>query len=158
MGDLICYDKYGDTLEYFTQWDQDQVVMVSGAMLDPVPVVRFSNRANKTSFVIKATVEDGCIRADLPNIILMSCFPITMYLNYEYEDGSSKTREVINIPVIPCPMPEDYKLTQNIDYVSWTELSNQAKELMAKIEAERIVIEIGKVEPSDSDIVWFDTN
>jgi len=158
MTDIICYDSHGYPLEYLTQWDLNQVLVIQGLELSTIPCVRFSNRSSKVSLVVKPTVVDNKLHVDIPNILLQQGLPIVIYLYYEYDDGLSKTRHIFTIPVIPNKMPEDYIFTENVEYVSWLEVEQQAKELIADIEQFRYPIIIDETEPSSENILWLDTS
>ena len=158
MDELICYDLYGNPLEFLTQWDQNQVIVVKGVDLSPTIAVRFANQASKVSLVVKPTIVGRSLRIDVPNILLTQSLPITFYINYEYDDGYIKTMHVLHLPVIPCKRPEDYEMYQNVDYVSWVELAEIASDIIATLENERVVFFVGNTEPEENDVLWFDTS
>ena len=157
MDDIIIYDKRGLPLEFLTQWDQNQVMVIRGIDFSPAPVFRFSTISSVASVVVKPTVDNGVVTADIPNVLLTQCKPIVVHINYEYDDGDSKTRHVFNIPVIPCKQPEDYHMTENVEYVSWTRVAKQARTLISRLETERVVIEVDNTEPVGTDVLWFNT-
>lgn len=157
MDDLICYDLYGNPLEFLTQWDQEQVVVLKDIEIPATPVARFTNIASKVSLVVKPVEEDGVLKIDVPNILLTQPYPIALYVNYEDLDGFNKTMHILHIPVNPCKRPEDYEMHENIEYVSWVELSEIASDIIATLENERVVFFVGNEEPEENDVLWFDT-
>ena len=56
MTDIICHDGQGYPLEFLSQWDTNQVAVIRGIELSPVPCVRFSNKSSIVSLVVKPTV------------------------------------------------------------------------------------------------------
>lgn len=158
MEDFIIYDKRGLPLEFLTQWDQNQVMVIQGIEISPAPVFRFSVATSIASIVVKPTVSYGVVSVDIPNILLTQCKPITVHINYEYDEGDSKTRHVFNIPVIPCKQPEDYRMTENVKYVSWARVSRQAQDLISQLAEERFVVVVGDTEPIEPAVIWFDTS
>lgn len=157
MTDIICRDAFGDPLEFLTQWDVNQKVVIEGIELSPCPTIRFSNKHSKVSLVVRPTIVDDKLQVDIPNILLQQSYPIIVNIFYEYDD-SAKTRHIFLIPVIPSKCPEDYNYIHNIDYVSWVEIEEQAKALIAELEQSKDPIIVGVSEPANADILWFDTN
>lgn len=159
MAEIICKDTYGNPLEYLTQWDKNQAVIIEGVDLAPCPSVRFSNKASNVSLVVRPTIVDGSMRADIPNILLQQPYSITFNVLYEHDDGSSKAAHIFTVPVIPSKKPDDYQFTQNVDYVSWLEVAERAEALL--VELENIyddLIVVSNSQPADFDILWFDTS
>lgn len=157
MDDIIIYDKRGLPLEFFTQWDQNQVMVIRGIDTSPAPVFRFSVVSSVASVVVKPTVSGDSITVDVPNVLLTQCKPIMVHINYEYDQGDSKTRYAFNIPIIPCKQPEDYYMTENVKYVSWTRVQKQAQTLLTQLQTEKFTVVVSDNEPSQNDVLWFNT-
>ena len=158
MDNIVCYDRYGYPLEFLTQWDQNIVMVVHGAAVSPIPVFRFSNDISRVSLVVKPVVQGDKLYVDIPNVLLTQDRPICVYVNYEHEDYAIKARHIFNIPVIPCRRPEDFEMTQNVNYVNWIEMAHIASEIIEELESEQMKISVGDTEPEDADILWFDTS
>lgn len=157
MTDIICHDGQGYPLEFLSQWDINQVAVIRGIELSPVPCVRFSNKSSIVSLVVKPTVVGDSLHVDIPNVLLQQSSPIIICIYYEYDDSSGKIRHIFNIPVIPNKMPEDYIPTQNVEYVSWVEVRERAEEVLADLQNRPILI-IDDVAPTDNDRLWLDTS
>ena len=159
MREIVCHDAQGYKLEYYTQWDTNQVAVISGIELSPTPRVRFSNKRSKVSLVVKPELTDDGIRVDVPNVLLQQPFPIIINIFYEYNDDSAKTRYIFNIPVVPSKIPEDYMMTQNVEYVCWADVKYRAEILIDELPQNRKLIVIQDEEPADLyDVLWFDTS
>lgn len=159
MEEIICLDLQNNTLDYLTQWDVNRVIVLKGFALSPMPRVRFSNKYSKVSLVVKPEVVDGHIQADIPNILLQQPYPVIISVFYEHDDNSLVAKHSFSIPVIPCQIPEDYTMIENVEYVSWVEVRNRAESLILQLEKERdgLFMTVQDLEPDGVDMLWFDT-
>ena len=164
MTDLFCHDAQGYPVEFFTQWDLNQVVIVDGIDVTTYPAVKIRNKQSTASIVVRPSmVEDG-ISIDVPNILLQKALPVIFEIFYEYDDGTVKTRYIFSVPVVPSQKPEDYTMVDNVDYANWVEIQERAEELLDQLDQEREVdiLIVGPDEPDLSDgvpdIIWFDTS
>ena len=160
MAGIICYDSYGEKLDHFTQWDANQEITISGLDLDPVPVFHICNTCSEYAYVVNPDIDGKNLKIDIPNILLQQDHPIILYAYYVYEDESAKTGETIVVPVIPRVIPDDYEYVENIEYISWAAMAEEAKALIRELQGElergvRFIID--DAEPKAMNVLWFDT-
>lgn len=159
MTELICRDISGRELNFLTQWDLNRVLVLDGIDTDPMPRFRFSNKASSVSLVVKPTVIGESVHVDIPNILLQQPYSIIISIFYEYDDGSLCSHGTFSIPVIPQKIPDDYVMTNNIEYTCWVEVQERAELLMQELEIKKdySVIHISDSEPEEKDVFWFNT-
>ena len=91
------------------QWDINQVLKVSGLNLDVIPEVHFSNSNMGRAIVRQATIENHVVNVAIPNSLLQESLRIIAHIGI-YEEDTFKTVEMVEIPVIARPRPEDYTI------------------------------------------------
>lgn len=161
MSSIICRDSFGRNLEYLTQWDVNRSIYICGVATSPPPRIRFSNKISTVSLVVKPEINEDSIRADIPNILLQQPYSIIASIFYEYDnDEICQTEHIFTIPVVPCKIPEDYFMTENVEYVCWIDMQNRALELIGRLEKERDgnILIVHDIEPDLTDVLWFDTS
>ena len=158
MTDLICRDILGRELTFLTQWDLNQVLVIGGINTEPIPRFRFSNKASSVSLVVKPTIVGEDVHVDIPNILLQQSHSIIVSIFYEYGD-SLRAHSTFSIPVIPQKIPDDYVMTDNVEYTSWLEVQERAELLMHELEMRKdySVLRISDIEPEETDVFWFNT-
>lgn len=135
VSNLICYDADGALLKELYQWDCNQELHISGLATSPVPSIHFCNRLMDKAMVVSATVSDGKIVANIPNILLTQAETIYAFVYNATGDDGHRTTYTIRIPVYPRQIPEDYTMEDNVDYADWVALSEQATTLFATLQA-----------------------
>ena len=65
------------------------------------------------------------------------------------------------LPMYPRAIPDDYEYTENIEYISWAALAEEAKALIRELQGElergvRLIID--DIEPDAMNVIWFDTS
>lgn len=142
---IAIYESDGITvLTHFTQWDTNRTIIISGLDLSEPPACQFYNAHSKRAIVVASELSGSDIIVPVPNLILQEGLSLIIDVYREtapngtpISDLSLTEGKVIytfRVPVTPRPKPEDYEYTENIEYVSWAELSRRAEELLAKLE------------------------
>lgn len=131
MSNLTYYDSDGLMLDHFTQWDIGQTIVIKNLQLDDAPNVHFANKNHKQAIVVRSEFKDSDLYVDVPNILLQENAPIIIYLYCKQNENSYKTINITTINVIPRARPDDYEYRENIEYVSWTQLSDEALQLIS---------------------------
>lgn len=131
---VTCYDSSGNPLDYLTQWDIGQTIVVKGATTIVEPVFHFCNRRSTEALVVPSKISDDSIIAPIPNLLLQEDLPIIAHMYYQKSTDSAKTLHTITIPVVPRARPSDYNYVENIDYVNWVALEKEARALIDKLE------------------------
>lgn len=160
MSEVICYDSYGEAFDHLTQWDINQKIIVEGLKIEPVPVFHICNICSECAYVVSPILDGTNLVIDIPNILLQQRYPILLYAYYSYDDDSSKTGNVISLPVHPRVRPDDYEFVENIEYVNWAAIEEEARALIDELQNEvdrGIRLIISEAEPQDTNILWFDT-
>lgn len=121
----VNFKSYGNYIvDSLYQWDKNQVLEIEGLALEVIPEIHFSNLNMRRSIVKQATIEDGIIKADIPNSLLQQPLFITAYIGI-YEGEKFNTIETVTIPVIPRTKPEDYVLENDEEVYSFVKLENE---------------------------------
>jgi hypothetical protein len=98
-----------DGRKSFYQWDLNQ--KLTSKRFEVGDEIHFFNAKQSSALVTVAYELDGKIVVDVPNILLQSSLPITVYRYIDAED-SSKTVEQWQIDVTQRPKPADYIYTE----------------------------------------------
>lgn len=135
---MTCLDAYGNTLYYFTQWDTNQKLYITGSMLTEAPMVHFQNRNSKKALVVQSSIgDDGVIYADIPNRLLAEPYPVSIYI-YATKENSSKAVWHTTMPVRKRAMPEGFLYDGDTGVLDMSEelkrLEEKMKEMQSQIE------------------------
>lgn len=117
MSDIVCYDSDGKVFNHFTQWDRNRNIIIRGADVTTVPVLHFYNKNSKTALVVNPSIQNSDIFAPIPNILLQEAHPIIADVFYT-NNGSSKSKYNIRLPVLPKPKPDDLLYTEVISGIT----------------------------------------
>lgn len=142
---IAIYESDSTTiLTHFTQWDTNRKIVIKGFELSEPPACQFYNAHSKRALVVNSELSGNDIIVPIPNLILQDGLSliIDVYRETAPNDSSisdlslteGKVIHTFRIPVHPRPKPEDYEYIENIEYVTWAELSRRAEELLAKLE------------------------
>jgi hypothetical protein len=127
MIEIDCFDSYGDSIDCFTQWDFNQELYIKDWQYDYMPIFHFTNTKSDVALVLKGSIEsDGRAKTNVPNVLLQESYPIIVYVYYE-EENSGKTIRFSKIPVRKRPKPHDYEYVENVEYINWIKLEEEAR-------------------------------
>lgn len=131
MYEAKCYDLYGNSVDYFTQWDTNQKIViklegcgddyhVENDELQTDPEVHFTNIKRETALAVKATAVGNEITVDVPNLILEEPYPVLIYVYYTSSlyPSSQSTIARTEIAVRQKAQPHDYYYVENITTVT----------------------------------------
>ena len=107
MSDIVCYESDGSILQYYTQWDINQKLVVRGADISSAPNFHFSNALIDDAYVIKSVISNGELVASVPDEILQYSASIIVHIQYR----TGETEYEIRIPVMPRKKPDNYIYT-----------------------------------------------
>lgn len=105
MAEVYLFDSQGNQIEYLTQWDTNQTIVIDGVVTSPVPIVHFCNADSTTALNVTPSVSNGKLTVKVPNALLQQRLPILAHLYYQVESGSWKTLYTINIDLSPRVKP-----------------------------------------------------
>lgn len=157
MFEVQCLDSYGNTINYFTQWDVDQKIIIpidsrslQNAKLPSspayaLPEVHFGNSARSETLLVRSDFVDAeTISVDVPNILLQEPYPLFVYVYLtDPEDVSSQKIILQNeIPVRKRQKPSDYFYIENIRRIT----AEMIKEEIEAVVDETRQREIGLIE------------
>lgn len=131
------------------QWDRNQILTIRGLNLPSTPEVHFHNKSMDRALVRQATMENQVIAVNVPNTLLQA--PFRIYANIGIYEGSTfKVVETVEIPVIPCPRPQDYVFEDTDGEVySFNRLENMIENRATKAQVANIVAGVS----TDSELV-----
>lgn len=157
MFEVQCLDSYGNTINYFTQWDVDQKIIIpidscslQNAKLPSspayaLPEVHFGNSVRSETLLVRSTaVDEETISVDVPNILLQEPHPLFVYVYLtDPEDVSSQKIILQNeIPIRKRQKPSDYFYIENIKRIT----AEMIKEEIEAVVDETRQREIGLIE------------
>lgn len=129
MYEINCYDSYGNTINYLTQWDYNRQLSM---YLDEynllyAPEVHFCNQNSEEALVVQSSVEGSKVTVDIPNILLQEHLPLFLYVYLSDAQNASSQKTIISttIPIRQRPRPADYIYEDNVDIVTWAEIEER---------------------------------
>lgn len=114
------------------QWDLDRVLIVTDGSVDEV---HFANKTMSKALSCKTYIEEERCLAKIPNIILQSCYDITVYA---YDNNYTKHSKVF--PVRKRPKPPEYIYTETEVYTVKEAVDAYLDELNIADGAEKLVV------------------
>lgn len=122
MHEINCYDSYGNTINYLTQWDYNRQISmyIDNFDLTYAPEVHFCNQRSTEALVVQSSVDGNKITAEIPNILLQEHLTLCayVYLSDANNASSQKTILSVNIPVRYRPKPSEYTYIENISKIT----------------------------------------
>lgn len=118
--EINCYDSYGNSIDYLTQWDCNRKIYLSLDYyeLSDAPEVHFFNQNSSEALVVLSTISEGMVEVDVPNILLQEPYTIFAHV-YVNENGSQKSIAHLPLLVRKKPRPSDYVHINNLEKVSF---------------------------------------
>ena len=116
--DLICVDRYGDTVRSLTQWDLDQVLYIYDTNFPVAPEFHYSNQNTNKALVVQSHYDNGVLDCVVPNQLMIEPYPITCYLYIPETNKGGTVVGMFKIPVRPRPQPDDFEYEDNVDVVN----------------------------------------
>ena len=145
MYEIMCFDEYGNSIDEFSQWDTNRVMYIDWEH-SCEPIFQFGNTKSDRLLVVKGRITgdepNKIAEVNVPNILLQQAYPIIGFVYLESEvDGNENyyTGKIVynfKIPVRAKLKPDDYKYTENTEYVSWFKLESKARTYLAELEVE----------------------
>ena len=153
---VVIKNSKGAVIDHLTQWDCNRTVHISGLTVTGTPTLRahFFNVHSANALVVELTAEsDGVYSAPVPNILLVQPEKIVCWIYEQTEISGSESYEgesiyKFELPVIPRSKPADFEYQENIDYLNWVELSQEAAAIIASWQN---MSAVAHTLPSDSD-------
>lgn len=108
MGNIVCYNADGEVLQYYTQWDVNQKLIIKGADTSSAPDFHFLNTLMSDTYVVESQISGGEIIVDVPDELLQYEVPIIAHVSYV--DGT--TEYTVRIPIMPRKKPVNYIYTE----------------------------------------------
>ena len=148
MFNCSCLDIHGNTINSLTQWDLNQTIYIEEHGFSTAPEIHFCNKNSEKALMVMSSIEDGLLKVDVPNQLLIEPYTITLYV-YLTEGESKRTVEYTQIPVRPRPMPDSFEYEDNVNIVDVNEVVEEIRALnaaMSQAEEERVVAELARIE------------
>lgn len=104
MFDITCFDKNGERIPNFTQWDKQQMIsMEIDYNWTEAPEIHFCNKNSSEAIAVKSVLNGNKITALVPDSLLEEPLPITIYV-YEIDQTTGKisgrSLASVTLPVI----------------------------------------------------------
>ena len=130
---LNCYANH--TTDSVYQWDQNHELELTGLEIGGISAVHFCNKKSENAIVVTPNRVGDALIVPIPNILLEEEHNIIAYVHVK-EGESAKTVEIINIPLITRPKPDDYQFTENVDVMNFERLEKDIVDFIATISAD----------------------
>jgi hypothetical protein len=106
------------------QWDLNHELLIQGVKVDTnAPTIHFCNKKSENAIVVQSEFVEGAIKVSVPNQLLQEPYDIIAYV-HTYDDNNAKTIEIITIPLVRRPKPDDYIFTENVDIMNFERLES----------------------------------
>lgn len=126
MYEINCYDSYGNTIDYLTQWDYNRklIMYIDNYDLSYAPEVHFCNQNSVEALVVQSVVEGNKLTVDIPNILLQEHLSLYAYVYLSDANNASSQKTILSvaIPVRYKPKPSDYTYIENISKITAAEI------------------------------------
>lgn len=145
MYEVQCLDSYGNTINYFTQWDVDQTIVIPidkcnlpdtelpSSPVYTLPEVHFCNTKRDERFVTRSMkVDDNTISAVVPNILLQEPYPLLVYVYMTDSKDTSSQKTILRseIPVRKSAKPSDYFYIENISRITAEMIKDEIEDVV----------------------------
>lgn len=104
MTNIICYDSEGEILNYYTQWDINQKLVIAGADVSSAPDFHFLNTLKPDTYVVESMVSGNRLIVNVPDELLQYAVPVIAHIYYV----PGTTEYTVRIPVMPRKRPDNY--------------------------------------------------
>lgn len=132
MYEITCFDINGEMITHLMQWDAGKKIAIKDVELPESPYVHFCNKKSESALVVKPTVEDGSLIAEVPNSLLREPYPIIAYV-CEHDNVESttilNTLYTIIIPVKKRQKPDGWEYVEDKNIVNIVEIDRQIEKL-----------------------------
>lgn len=124
------------TVNDLFQWDANRILEIYGLTLPSLPEIHFANARMSKAIVKQASsYENGVIKVRIPNILLETAIPITVYIcGYEGNEFISWYSLAINVK--PRQKPEDYIAKDDEKIYSYNALENLVNDTIVNLKEE----------------------
>lgn len=116
----------------FAQWECDRLLVISGT--EDMPICRFAHPLLTHALVVNGEASGNDWTVKVPNFLLQ--FEGRFAVSVVVENSNDEVREIAAavFVILPRKKPQDYEYTDNIGYVNWVLLSEQAQDLIDEIQ------------------------
>ena len=126
--DIICLDKYGNTIRSLAQWDLGQTLYIYNTNYSPTPMFHYSNQNTEKALVVQAQYVEGVLQCVVPNQLMIEPYPITCYIYIPDGERNGTVVGMFKIPVRPRPEPNEFEYEDNIDIINIRVLAQELEE------------------------------
>ena len=122
------------------QWDANRILEIYGLTLRSLPEIHFANARMSKAIVKQAlSYENGVIKVKIPNILLETAIPITVYV-CGYEGAEFISRYSLTINVKARQKPEDYIAEDDEKIYSYNALENFVNNTVINLKKENDIL------------------
>lgn len=132
---VVTIKKNTYTANDLYQWDKNRKLEINGLNFSSLPEVHFANARMSKAIVKQATISDGVIKADIPNVLLESAIPISVYI-CTYEGDEFVSHYSFTIKVKARAKPEDYIAEDDEKIYSYNALENLVNNTLVNLQKE----------------------
>lgn len=116
--DIICMNRYGETIRSLNQWDLGQTLYIEDTNYPVAPMFQYSNQSTPEALTVQAEYVEGVLQCVVPNQLMVDPYPITCYI-YIPEGGKNGTVVgMFKIPVRPRPKPSEFQYEDNVEIIN----------------------------------------
>jgi len=127
--DIICLNRYGETIRSLSQWDLDQTVYINNTNYPVAPIFHWSNQNTDKALVVQSHYDQNqVLSCIIPNQLMIEPYPITCYLYIPETEKGGTVVGMFKLPVRPRPQPNDFEYEDNVEYVRLEDLIFEVQE------------------------------
>ena len=169
MYEVQCFDQNGNTINYFTQWDINQTIVIpvdnyEFAPNSPeytAPEVHFCNTKSTEALVVRSMViSKHTIEVKVPNELLQEPYPlfVFVYLSEDENPSQQSPQRVVlrsEIPIRKRVKPSDYSYVENITKITAKQIEEEIwYEVNKKMDAKFAPMQI-EIDTFQEDVTKF---
>ena len=122
--DVICMDRYGNTVRSLVQWDLDQTLYIYDTNFPVAPKFQYSNTNTPEALTVQSQYVEGVLQCVVPNQLMIDPYPITCYLYIPETQKGGTVVGMFKIPVRPRPKPSEFEYEDNVDIINIEKLKD----------------------------------
>lgn len=126
MHEMNVLDLDGNKIKHFTQWDQNQKIIIEGMTFTAAPQVHFYNEKSISAHTMESELlNDLQIEVEVPNDLLTENLPIAISIYFpNVSEAGGKTVLHTRIPVKEKKIPENFIYKNNVNAYDFKNLED----------------------------------
>lgn len=116
--DIICMNRYGETVRSLAQWDLGQTLYIYDTNYPVAPMFQYSNQNTPEALTVQSSYVEGVLQCVVPNQLMIDPYPITCYIYIPEGEKNGTVVGMFKIPVRPRPKPSEFQYEDNVEIIN----------------------------------------